>query len=406
MMFHTLILGAGASGLMCAMTAAQRGASVLVVDHNPHAGRKICISGGGKANFTNKHMNSSFFIGKDTSFAKPALTSFPPQKILSFYDRHKLLYEERLHGQYFGLQKAQRMVQALVHMCEVRGCQFALGRSIHHIAYDSCAHNSQCIHDSQNKGLFTLSLKDAHTTYSVQGHNLVLALGSSAWSSVGATSAGVHFAAQWAHEARPFRPVLVPLRMANFAALTGISVPVRIHVAQKIFEESLLFTHKGVSGPAVLQASCYWKKNEALHIDFLPHTSFEDLLDAPECGKLLVRTLLSRHMPQRLADALLPQDVARRKVAELSRAVRKQLHACVHKHNIMAHATEGMHKAEAAAGGVLTQDICPHTMESLKHKGLYIVGELLDITGQLGGYNLHWAWASGFAAGRALGRER
>ncbi len=393
MIFHSIILGAGASGLFCARTIghyAQEKRSVLIVDHNAHPGAKIRISGGAKANFSNKYMKTSFFIGQHPPFAAHALKALPPKALLQFYTQHKLPFEEREHGQYFGLQNAKFLVNALVDTCQSYGYHFALGHTIEHITHSDT--------------LFTVTLKHADTIHTVQSHTLVLALGSSAWPAIGASDAGPRFAGLWNHTSAPFKPVLVPLRLANPTGLAGISLPVRLCVADKIYEEDLLFTHSGLSGPVILQASCYWQKGNPLRIDFAPHISFESLLDARECGKLLVRTLLSRHIPQRLADMILPAELARRKIAELSRAARKNLHACVHEYTITPYTTEGMHKAEAAAGGVLTKDICPHTMESLKQKRLYITGELLDITGQLGGYNLHWAWASGAAAGRHIAR--
>ncbi len=391
--YDVIILGAGASGLMCAVTAAKRGRKVLLLDHNEHAGKKIAVSGGGKANFTNLHMSTDFFFGQDVSFAEPALEAFEPRRILDFFVKQGLAWEEREHGQLFGISSAKTFVQALVEQCQYYGCEFALGQSIKKVSFD--------------QGQYAVQGSD--TVY--KGQSLVLALGSPAWGQVGATSFGLELAAQWGHKARPFSAVLTSLHMPSswpLAGLSGISLPVTVRVQRSdgqgeySHSEALLFTHTGISGPAVLQASCHWQEGQAIHIDFLPHMRLEEILDASECGKLFVRTLVARHMPQRLADALLPEEWARRKIAELPRKIRQSLHACVHDYQIIPQKKGGMHKAEAACGGVLVEDVNAWSMESLLQERLYIIGELLDVTGHLGGYNLHWAFASGYLAGLNL----
>ncbi len=388
--YDVIILGAGASGLLCALTAAQRHKKVLLVDHNSHAGKKITISGGGKANFTNLHMSTDFFFGQDVSFAEPALQAFEPKQLLDFLAKHGLAWEEREHGQLFGLGSAKEFVQILVEQCQRYGCDFLLGESLERVDF------------VQEKYVVQT---DMHT---VQGQSLVLALGSPAWAQIGASDAGLALAKQWGHKAQAFSPVLTALQMPAswaLAGLSGISLPVTVRVQRRdglgeyAHSEALLFTHTGLSGPAMLQASCHWQEGQPIHIDFLPHMQLEEILDAPECGKLFVRTLVARHMPQRLADALLPEQWARRKIAELSRKVRQELHASVHNYTVIPQKKSGMAKAEAACGGVLVQDVNAWSMESLLQERLFIVGELLDITGQLGGYNLHWAFASGHLAG-------
>ncbi len=396
--YDVILLGAGASGLLCALTAAKRQKKVLLVDHNSHAGKKISISGGGKANFTNGHMSTDFFFGQDVSFAEPALEAFTPTMLLDFFAKHGLAWEERAHGQLFGLDSAKYFVQALVEECRRYGCEFLLEHSIDSVEY------TDGVYVVQAQG------KCAQNTY-VQGKSLVLALGSPAWGQIGATDLGLSLAKKFGHKVQSFSPVLTSLQMPAqwpLAGLSGISLPVTVRVQRRdgkgVFahSEALLFTHTGISGPAVLQASCHWQEGQALHIDFLPHMRLEEILDAPECGKLFVRTLVARHMPQRLADALLPEAWAKRKIAELSRKVRQELHACVHDYAIVPQKRGPMAKAEAAYGGVLVQDSNAWSMESLLQERLFIVGELLDITGQLGGYNLHWAFASGYLAGQNI----
>ncbi len=384
-----IILGAGAAGLQCALTAARRGLSVLLLDHNTTAGRKICISGGGKANFTNVHMGTAFYIGEDIDFIQPSLEAFTPKELLDYFVTHRLTWEEREHGQLFGKQSAQKIVDAFVYDCEQLGCDFLFSQSIKTVTREN---DLFCVHTQDKEG-------GAQSFY---GKNLVLALGSPAWEKIGASDLGVRLAKQWGHGAQAFTPVLTSLHLpsqCSLVGLSGIAVPVNIRVGDYTHTESLLFTHTGISGPAVLQASCRWQKRQEIFINFLPHMHFEDLLDAPECGKLFVRTLVSRHMPQRLADALVPEIWSRRKIAELSRKARKEIHEAIHNFCVIPEKKGGMHRAEAAAGGILTKDVNPWSMESLLQKNLFIVGETLNIAGHLGGYNLHWAFASGHVAG-------
>ncbi len=397
MQYDVIILGAGAAGLLCALTAAQRKRKVLLLDHNSCAGRKIAVSGGGKANFTNRHMHSDFYFGADASFTEPALEAFTPQHVLELYVQNALPWEERAHGQLFGLSSAQNFVELLVEKCRRAGCDFLFEHTFSSVQYEDEQFCVTC-HSTQEEG---------HSK-KVYGQSLVLALGSPAWAQIGATQDGIVLAAQWGHTACPFIPVLTSLHMPHdwaLGQLSGISLPVTVKVQRAdtgqmySHTEALLFTHTGISGPAVLQASCHWQEGQAISIDFLPHLHLEELLDAPECGKLFARTLLTRHMPQRLVDKLLPEQWARRKIAELPRKARTSLHDAVHNFSVVPQKRGAMHKAEAAKGGILTEDVNAWSMESLLQERLFIVGELLDITGQLGGYNLHWAFASGHLAG-------
>ncbi len=391
--YDVIILGAGASGLQCARTAAERNLRVLLIDHNARAGRKITVSGGGKANFTNLRMGKEFFFGSDVDFVEPCLDAFSPKMLQDFYVQHGLAYEEREHGQLFGLESAQRFVDALCLECEKLKCQFVFQYAIDEVRVENNYYIVECHHsETQEKAIYS-------------GTSLVLALGSSAWPQVGASPLGLSLAKQFGHKIKPFTPALTTLLMpSNWALkhLSGISLPVTINIQGISLSEALLFTHTGVSGPAVLQASCYLhaeNMHQGIEIDFLPHMQLEEFLDTPECGKLFLRNFVNRHMPERLADALLPEDIARRKIAELSRKARKQAHQCVHNYRLIPEKKGSMQKAEAALGGVYTQDVNAYSMESLLRDKLFIVGELLDVTGSLGGYNLHFAFASGYLAG-------
>ncbi len=385
--YDAIILGAGASGLMCALSAAKRGLKIALIDHNSHAGKKIAISGGGKCNFTNLNMGSDYFIGS-SEFVEPALDVFSPKFMQKYFAKHALMWEEREHGQLFGCQSAKLLVRALVDDCKRHACHFFLEHSIMSCKKQNDTFEVTCTNNDEKK-IF-------------MAKNLVLALGSPAWANVGASDLGLKLAAKWGHSAKPFREALTSLQMPQnwaLADLSGISLNVTLTTGNYSCSDALLFTHNGLSGPAALQASCHWQKNMPIYINFLPQILFGELLDAKECGKLYSRTLLCRHIPQRLADKILPEALARKKIAELSRKARNEIIESVHNYSIIPISCGKMQRSEACLGGINTNEVDPWSMESYKEKNLYIVGELLNITGQLGGYNFHFAFASGYLAG-------
>lgn len=395
-----IILGGGASGLMCAWRAARRGIPVIVLEQAPKVGRKIAISGGGRCNFTNRTVGVQDYVTSRPEFCEPALDAWQPENMLAWCKSHGLIWEEREHGRVFGLQSAERLVDALAEQCH------AAGARIH-----TRCRVDRLIPPQEGQALFTVACtlldEEGQPTQGREwrGKNVVIALGSPAWPAVGATDKGLFLARSVGHGLRPLRPVLSPLLMPQnwpLRHLTGISSRVTISVGGQQFTDDLLFTHQGISGPAALLASCHWQAGTPMSIDFLPTQSFMALLDAPECGKLLVKNLLARHLPQRLAQLLLPEDLGQRKVAELSRKHRILLADCVHAHTISPTGTGGLRKAEAAAGGVKVEEVDGYTMQSLRVPGLYLTGEVLDVAGHLGGYNLHWAFASGILAGDSI----
>lgn len=388
-----LILGAGAAGLMCARQAAASGLSVVLLERGAVPGRKLAVSGGGKANFTNRSVSPHDYRcdgSKGNAFCGPALKGFTPEHMLRLVAEWNLPFEERTHGQLFLTVAAQRMVKALLDDCRKNGC---------HIACNTTVTAVQPLPDG-------FSVQTEGGTW--RGKALVLALGSPAWPQAGGSGAGFRLAAELGHSVIPPRAVLAPLKLADdspLLSLTGISLPVRVTLGQHQWQDDLLFTHDGLSGPAALKASLYWNQGAALTLNFLPSLDVAALLDAPQTGKQTPRALLARHLPQRLVDALLPQECARRKAAELSRAARLAIVEAVQRHSIIPSATAGLKKAEACSGGVNTDEVDPKTMRSRVRENLFVVGELLDVTGLLGGYNLHWAWASGTAAARELARH-
>lgn len=385
-----LILGAGASGLMCAREAAGRGLKVIILERGPVPGRKLAISGGGKANFTNRQINASDYrcAGvEDSVFCAQALRSFTPAHMVRLVRQWHLPFEEREHGQLFLTVPAQKIVKALLEDCHQRGCRV------------ECKNSVESLHALDD-------IFEVKTSLGVwRARNVVLALGSPAWPQAGGSGQGYRLAQSLGHSIVLPRPALSPLLLPAahpFNELAGISLPVRISVGDRHWQDHLLFTHEGLSGPAALKASLYWEEGAEIRVDFLPALKFKTLLDANESGKQTPRAILARLLPQRLVDALLPQENARRKAAELSRVVRTALEEAVHSHMLLPVGVAGLKKAEICLGGVSTCEVDPLTMGSLRARGIYFIGEMLDVAGLLGGYNLHWAWASGIAAARAL----
>lgn len=388
--FDVLILGAGASGLWCAKTAAQRGLSVCVIDHARKAGKKIRIAGGGKGNFTNLDVSHTNYICGNPHFTKSALARFSPWEMVEYLSIHGIAWEEREHNQLFCLRSANDIVTALTEDCKQAGVTFFFGHTIQTVAAKQQAQDTQENTVETDQGSFSAPA-------------LVLALGGPAWPQSGATDLGYRLAKQLGHAIRPPKPALVPFTMPGnwlLHGLQGIALPATITCNKKHFTENVLFTHKGISGPAVLQISNYWQKGDALHIDFLPAKSTHDVIASAE-GRALVRNIFSRYIPERLATILLGK-TGEKQIAQLSKQDCQRIANQVHDFTCTPKGTEGFAKAEVTGGGVDTTHVSSKTMESTQTKGVYIIGEMLDVTGHLGGFNLHWAWASGHAAGMAI----
>ena len=380
-----IILGAGASGLMCAWQAAMRGRQVVLLDHGGRPGRKVRISGGGHCNVTNRHVGAANYVSQNPHFCISALARFPPQQILDLLSEHSIAVEERDHGRIFCRNGAGEVAGLLVRLakrygaeifpdCEVSGLRLAEGDFLIETNTGVC-----------------------------KAKRVVIALGGPAWPQAGATGTAYALAKSLGLNVVTPRPALAPLRMRGgwaLAGMAGIAIQVRIGCEGAAFTDQLLFTHQVISGPAALQASLVWKPGTSLRVDFLPAMSMLDVLHAAK-GTARLRNLLSRRIPERLAQAILG-DMAMRDVAGLSNSVRQLAAQLVHEHTIEPIGVESWTKAEVAAGGVDTANFSSKTMECTSIPGLYCLGEALDVTGQLGGYNLHWAWASGWAAGQHI----
>jgi len=384
-----MIIGAGASGLMAAIQAAKRGHRTLVIDHANSAGRKMLLSGGGKCNITNRHISTSDYFGADNTFCKFALKHFPTSSVKHLLHEAQIETEEREHGRIFCKKGANEIVAYLVRTAEHHGVHFLMNTNVLDVKHD--------------RNTFVLHCKEQL----FEAKCLLIATGGLAWPQVGATDFGYRIARQFGHTIIPLKPALTGFILPSdnpLRNLQGISLDVQLQIKgkNKTIEEPLLFTHLGISGPVALQVSCFWENGDTIHLNFLPADDIIAQMHHPENGKLLVKNLITQFLPERLAMALIPEHLSGRKVAELSKKDRKIIAGTIHAFPVVPEAVEGFTKAEVTLGGVSTLEINPKTMESLLMKGLYFSGEVIDITGRLGGYNIHWAFASGYVAGENM----
>ena len=381
-----LVLGAGASGLMSAWRAASRGHSVLVFDHGTKAARKVRISGGGSCNITNVHVTAQDYVSDNPHFTKSALARFTPWDMLALLEKHGIGCNEREQGRLFCDCGAGRVAGVLLELARDAGAEVRLGCVLEGLP-------------EQRGGLFHVRT----TPGEAAARTLVVATGGPAWPQAGATTIGYDIARAFGLRVVGPRPGLVPFVMAkewSLAGLEGIALPVRIEVGGHVVDDQLLFTHRGISGPAALQASLYWRLGMELTTDFLPAQNVGVLLAMAD-PKAKARNVLARHMPRRLAAALTGV-LGDKRAGQFSKADADALSAVVHHHPLVPTGTEGWTKAEATLGGVDTSEISSKTMQAHLVPGLCFIGEVLDVTGRLGGYNLHWAWASGHAAGEVV----
>ena len=387
--FDVLILGAGAAGLMAAIEAARRGRRVAVLERAEQPGKKILISGGGRANFTNLHTRPDNFLSANPHFAKSALAGYTPADFIRLVERHGIAYHEKTLGQLFCDGSAQQIVDLLMSECAVAGVRVLLSIA------------AREVRRNDSSGAFTVDAGNGAYTAPA----LIVATGGLSIPKIGATGFGYEIARQFGVAIETCRPALVPLTLsgaehAHFADLTGVSAPVIASCGKRSFRERMLFTHRGLSGPAILQISSYWKPSEAIRIDWSPEQRLLAPLQAAHARRDLAaaKAALRAHLPVRLADRLLeaasPQSWTNHALDELEH----RLHAWT----IAPSGTEGYEKAEVTAGGVSTSALSAQTMECSSVRGLYFIGEVVDVTGQLGGFNFQWAWASGAAAGRAV----
>lgn len=384
-----VVLGAGASGLVCAAQCAKRGRKVVMVDHADRPARKVRISGGGRCNVTNRRVRGEDYVCSNPHFVKSALAQYPPERFLAFLAAHGVETVEADHGRLFCVPGAGAVVAALLREAEEAGVSFALDESIREVSATDNGFQIHC------------------RTRSLASRSLVVATGGPAWPRIGATDFGSRLAEQFGLRVFPARPGLVPLRasedLVGFCReLSGISLPVRVVVEgvriPDNIEDALLFTHRGISGPAILDASLYWRPGRHLAIDLLPGRDIGEML--AQLPRREIRNALAAALPARLAELLCHRHGWSGQAGNLPKKQRLVLERTIHAFPLHPSGTEGLDKAETTLGGVDTNEISSKTMEAKAVSGLYFTGEVLDVAGRLGGYNLQWAWSSGFVAGQ------
>lgn len=387
--YDTIILGAGAAGLLCALTAGQRGRRVLLLDHAEKAGKKILISGGGRCNFTNIDTRPDRYLSNNKHFAKSALSRYTPDDFLEMVDRHGIAWHEKTLGQLFCDGSAKQILAMLLDECAKGDVEISLNQNVSGI---------RRVNDQ-----FQVKINGI----TISAPSLVVATGGPSIPKMGATSFAYDIARQFALKIVEPVPALVPFTLSSseklFRALSGVSADVIVRCDKVRFREAALFTHKGLSGPAILQISSYWKPGQSIGIDFLPDLPTGWLLAAKrERPRSHLRAVLGQHLPDRLAQALAERINLDGELANQSDKILNDTESCLSNWTFSPNGTEGFAKAEVTLGGVDTNELSSKSMEAKKQSGLYFIGEAVDVTGWLGGYNFQWAWASGWAAGQAV----
>ena len=381
-----IIIGAGAAGLLCAIESGKRGRSVIVFEHNDKVGKKIRISGGGRCNFTNINTASGNYISQNPHFAKSALARYTPQHFCALVRFYKIPFHEKKLGQLFCDESAQNIIDLLKDECAKYNVKIVLGIKVTRVSKTE---------------IFTLETTEG--TFECQ--NLVIASGGLSIPTLGASSFGYTIAQQFGLNVTPCRPGLVPLTMQAkdlkvFQTIAGVSVDTIASFKNISFRENILFTHRGLSGPAILQISSYWQPGEAIHINLLPDVKLLEILKSRQKEKVTLQTLLKEYLPNRLVEIFCACLLDNRPLNQYSPKEMERIAETLHDWQIIPQGTEGYAKAEVTVGGVDTDELSSKTMEAKKSPGLFFIGEAVDMTGHLGGFNFQWAWASGYAAGQ------
>ena len=383
-----LIIGASASGLMCAIEAGKRGRKVTVLDHANKAGKKILMSGGGRCNFTNYDVSSDNYLSHNPHFCKSALSRYTQWDFIAMVSEHKIPFQERDLGKLFCNDSAKDILNMLLEECKKAGVKIRLKCEINKVEK-----NDSYLVDT-SLGNFTAD-------------SLVIASGGLSIPKMCASPLGYKIAEQFGHHIWPTQAGLVPFTLQPhdkelFSELPGISIECNVSNERASFRENILFTHRGLSGPAILQISSYWKAGEAVSINLLPEIDVIDILKTRQAKQpnIKLKTVLTEILPKRLVPALLGEETIDKTLQELSQVRINEIAAQIHQWQIKPNGTEGYRTAEVTLGGVDCDELSSKTMESKKSEGLYFIGEVIDITGWLGGYNFQWAWSSGWCAGQ------
>ncbi|WP_374832426.1 BaiN/RdsA family NAD(P)/FAD-dependent oxidoreductase [Paenochrobactrum pullorum] len=389
--FDVVIIGAGAAGMMCAIEAGKRGRSVLVIDHAKRAGEKIRISGGGRCNFTNLHASPKNFISQNPHFCKSALSRYTQNHFIAMMDRHAIAYHEKTLGQLFCDGSAQQIIDMLLDEMKRFSVQLALSTSVDVI-------------EKTDAG-FLVKFDDVQ----INCGSVVVATGGKSIPKMGATGFGYDVARQFGLRLVETRPGLVPLTfepnlLERLKPLAGVALDAKITCGKTSFEEAMLFTHRGISGPSVLQISSYWREGDEIAISMLPHLDVLAVLKKQRAqnGRQELQTALAQYLPKKLAQTIAEAQVKFAKLADMPDKEFRRIEAAINDWRIKPAGSEGYRTAEVTLGGVDTRDLDSKTMESKTVSGLYFIGEVVDVTGWLGGYNFQWAWSSGWCAGQVV----
>lgn len=393
MTYDCIIIGAGAAGLMCAATAGRRGRKTLVLDHANKVGKKILMSGGGRCNFTNLYAEPSNFLSDNPHFCKSALSRYTQYDFIALVDRHGLAYHEKTEGQLFCDNKAQDILNILLDECRDAGVVIRTDCEIHSVAKQE-----------------QFSLETSQGEFAC--HSVVVATGGLSIPTMGASGFGYQIAKQFGLRIKPRIPSLVPFIakgdwLAFCQNLAGVALDINVNCGHQSFREAMLFTHRGISGPAILQITNYWREGESVSIDLMPGENLAELMHAwkKEGNKSELKTMLARQLPKRFVHAWLEMngyltEEKNKAVNQYSDSDIDTLTQLFHQWEFKPAGTEGYRTAEVTLGGVDTDDVSSKTLEAKTTPGLYFVGEVLDVTGWLGGFNFQWAWASGHCAGQ------
>ena len=387
--YDVIIIGAGAAGLMCSIEAGKRKRSVCLIEHTSKIAEKIRISGGGRCNFTNLYSTDRNFISKNIHFSKSAFGRYDQNDFVSLVSKHNIEYYEKKLGQLFCKKSAKEIIEMLISECKNQNIKIKLETSVISISKEKDTYFIKT-----NKGNFS-------------SKSLVVATGGLSIPKIGATDLGYRIAKQFNLNVTQVFPALVPLTFKNETLefcknLTGISINASVTIDKISFEEGLVFTHRGISGPSILQISSYWKEGKPITINLLPSVNFYEILTNKRLNspKTNISNILSEYLPKKLATAICDKLNINKKISETSNNDLRKLTNFIHNWSIIPDGTEGYKNAEVTIGGVNTNEISSSTMECKKQPGLFFIGEVLDVTGHLGGHNFQWAWSSGFVAGQ------
>lgn len=389
--FDVIIIGAGAAGMMCAIEAGKRGRKVLIIDHAKKLCEKIRISGGGRCNFTNIHTRPDNFLSHNKHFCKYALKEYTPRDFVALVEKHNIAYHEKKLGQLFCDDSAQNIIDMLMRECSAAGVTIKKETIIEAVANEG---GPYCL--VTDKGKFTSA-------------SLVIATGGLSIPKIGASGFGYDVAQQFGLDVLPRRAALVPFTFTDHMreyckALSGLSVEASVSCGKTSFSEGFLFTHRGLSGPSILQISSYWQEGEEIEVNLVPDEDIESFLkqQKDENPKQDIQNILAKTMPKKLAVSICEMYGLSGRIAEIGHKKLVELAMAVNRWRTKPNGTEGYRTAEVTLGGVSTKELDQKTMESKNQKGLFFIGEVVDVTGHLGGFNFQWAWSSGFVAGQVV----